>query len=233
MSRINRRTALSLLGSTALSACASPQIVARDETDPFEGGIGGTGIVGLLTDFGSLIVNGLRIEVTARTQVFDTFGPVSESALATGQALTVYATRNRDALIARRVQINHAVVGTVEQTATGPKVNGVPLEVERSASVVLTPGQRVAVSGLWAPDRLIVSRIDAVCDGPDVIAGTLGSTSEDTMLDIGGASLRGALRGNQPGQYTTVFGAGDASGLNVDRLETGRFIGATDLRQLS
>lgn len=233
MSQINRRTALALLGTTALSACATPQIVAQDTTDPFEGGIGGTGIVGLLTDFGSLIVNGLRIELTPRTQIFDTFGPVTESALAPGQALTIYALRRREAMVAQRVQINHAAIGTLEQTATGPRVNGVPLDIERNAPVRLRPGQRVAVSGLWARDRLIVSRIDPAAAGPDVVAGTLLGSSETTLLDIGGAALRGALTGARPGQYTAVFGTGDAEGLAVSRLETGRFRGATDLRQLS
>lgn len=233
MSQLNRRTALALLGSTALTACGVPQTVSRDAPDPFEGGIGGTGIVGLLTDFGSLIVNGLRVELTSGTQIFDTFGKVNESALAPGQALTIYATRSRDALVAERVQIDYAVIGTLEQTSAGPRVNGVPLEVERNAPVRLTPGRRVAVSGLWAPDRLIVSRIDPAETGPDVVAGTLLGSSESTMLDIGGATLRGAVRGHQPGQYTTVFGTGDTTGIEVSRLETGRFKGATDLRQLS
>ena len=233
MSQPDRRTALALLGSTALVACSSPQTVSRDTPDPFEGGIGGTGIVGLLTDFGSLIVNGLRIELTNRTRIFDTFDEVDDSALAPGQALTIYATRNRDAMIAERVQINHAVVGTLEQSASGYRVNGVSLEIERNAPVRPTPGRRVAVSGLWAPDRLVVSRIDPAGSGPDVVAGTLLGSSQGTMLDIGGAQLRGAVGGHQPGQYTTVFGTGTASGIEVTRLKTGRFAGATALRQLS
>lgn len=233
MSLSTRRTALALLGSSALVACATPQIVSRDTPDPFEGGIGGTGIVGVLTDFGSLIVNGLKVEVTTGTRVFDTFGEVSANALAPGQSLTIYATRDRDAIVARRVQIDHAVIGTIEQTNTGARINGIPLEAEQNAPVRLQAGQRVAVSGIWASDRLIVSRVDPVSAGPDVVAGTLMRSSDGNALSIGDAILRGETQANQPGQYTTVFGSGNGSGIDVDRLETGRFKGVTDLRQLS
>ncbi|MEM8580545.1 MAG: DUF5666 domain-containing protein [Pseudomonadota bacterium] len=232
MIKTNRRTILALLGSSALSACAAPAIVSRDATDPFEGGIGGTGIIGPLTDFGSLIVNGLRVEVTSRTRVFTAFGPVDETALAPGQSLTVYATRSRDALVARRVQIDHALIGTLTRTAEGLSVNGVPIVIDRDAPAKAVPGQRVAVSGTWAPDRLVVDRIDPGPDGPDVIAGTLIRSRQSGLL-VAGATLSGNLSGNRPGQYTTVFGTGTASGLDVTKLETGRFKGVSDLRQLS
>ena len=233
MRQTSRRSALALLGATALTSCATPQIVSRDTPDPFEGGIGGTGIVGLLTDFGSLIVNGLRIELTGQTQIFDTFVQVSESALAPGQPLTIYAIRDRDAIVARRVDINHALIGTLDGGANGPSVNGVPLEIEPNAPVRLTSGQRIAVSGLWATDRLIVSRIDAARDGPDVVAGTLVEVPAATTLQIGGAMLQGVPNGNRAGDYTIAFGTGNTSGIEVAQIKQGRFTGASDLRQLS
>ncbi|MEM7488864.1 MAG: hypothetical protein AAF390_07030, partial [Pseudomonadota bacterium] len=97
-----RRTVLTLLASGAVAACrpSPPAVVTRDESDPFEGGIGGTGIVGVLTDFGSLIVNGLRVEVTSGTTVATPFGRVGEGALAPGQALTIVASRSADRLVA-------------------------------------------------------------------------------------------------------------------------------------
>lgn len=231
MKKSSRRSVIALLGATALGACAAPQIVSQDTDDPFEGGIGGTGIVGLLTDFGSLIVNGLRVEMTNQTMISDAFGPVSASALLPGQALTIYAERRRDAIVARNIRIDHALIGRLDTSGGKPRVNGVELDIERNAPAHIRPEQRVAVSGLWARDRLIVSRIDAVAPGPDLIAGTL--LREDMTLSLGGAALSGALQGAQPGQYTTIFGTGNKAGLEAARFEMGRFRGTSSLRQLS
>ena len=70
---------LSLLGS-GLAGCAAPRPATMAGTDPKEGGIGGTGtyaggdpaelgVYGTLTGFGSLLVNGLRLEVPPDLEV--------------------------------------------------------------------------------------------------------------------------------------------------------------------
>ncbi|MEM8752997.1 MAG: hypothetical protein AAGF90_08480, partial [Pseudomonadota bacterium] len=62
MTALDRRAALAGIGAALLGACAPGSRegagVADARKDPAEGGIGGTGIVGVLTDFGSLVVNG-------------------------------------------------------------------------------------------------------------------------------------------------------------------------------
>ena len=55
------------MGATALGACAPAIQTAALSDDPFEGGIGGTGIVGVMVAAGSVLINGLRVEPGERT----------------------------------------------------------------------------------------------------------------------------------------------------------------------
>ena len=233
MTKTNRRKVLALLGSSALSACAAPEVITRSNNDPFEGGIGGTGIVGLLTDFGSLIVNGLRVEMTGRTRIVSPFGDMPESALAPGMALTVFASRSQDALIARRVAIDYALVGTVRRDPGGQlTINGVTVMPEPGATGRATPGTRIAVSGVWSSDGVIASRFDPAPDEDDLIAGTVEAHGV-TGRAISDVPIR--VSGLQPlaGQYTIARGRYNGSGFDADTLLRGRFEGAQALRQLS
>ena len=86
MRRFSRRKVASLFAASALGACAAPSVVPPavtrdDRRDPFEGGIGGTGIVGLLTGYGSLRINGLRVELTSATRLQTPFGRTSAAAV--------------------------------------------------------------------------------------------------------------------------------------------------------
>lgn len=232
MKTYNRRTLVSLMGSAALTACAAPQTVSQSVTDPFEGGIGGTGIVGQLTDFGSLVVNGLRVELTSRTRIATAYGDTTDSALTRGQSLTLYATRSRDRLVAQRVTIDYALVGVVRRTAGGLTVNGVPVETDTGTAGRAVPGRRAAISGTWHAGGVVATRIDQPPDGPDLIAGTLERRS-GTGPSVGGAALVGPTGGTAPGSYITAFGRATERGFETDRVASGRFNGIGDLRQLS
>ncbi|MEM8773686.1 MAG: hypothetical protein AAGF53_01555 [Pseudomonadota bacterium] len=227
-----RRKVLGLLGSTALAACSAPQIVSRDANDPFEGGIGGTGIVGLLTDFGSLIVNGLRVEVENDTKVVSAYGVVSQDVLAPGMALTVYATRNRDAIIARQVSVDYALVGTAQRDGVNFSVNGVSVFLEPGALGRFDNGARVALNGAWAKEGFVASRVDPAPDARDLIAGTVNHSGAGGF-DIGGAQI--AFSGPRPGagEYGVAIGRGNRSRFEAQSLKTGRFNGVPSLTQLS
>ncbi len=228
MTQTNRRALLGLLGSAALGACvpAAPAIVTRD--DPFEGGIGGTGIVGVLTDFGSLRINGLRVELEDSTRFVDPFGTVAAEAAQPGTTLTVFATRNRDRLVARRVSLDHALIGTV---AANSRVNGVRVRVEPGAIGGLARGARVAVSGIWTPGGVVASRIDRVGPGPDLIAGVL--STGDTP-NIGGAPLQLTTVLPGSGTYLAARGRWNGQTFVATQSWSGRFVtGTGPLAQLS
>lgn len=233
MSPINRRTLLGLLGSTTLVGCTTPELVSRYDNDPFEGGIGGTGIVGVVTGKGSLLVNGLRVELTDKTRVTTAYGKTDAAALKPGMALTIFASRTRNNLIARDVVIDYALVGLARQAPEGGvMVNGVRVLPEPGVIGRPAIGDRLAISGAWSPQGVIASRIDAAPAGPDLIGGTVTRQGLDE-LSIGGRPVD--MRELKPanGQYSVAFGQDREGAFEADNVQTGRFLTATGLRQLS
>ncbi len=232
---LKRRTLLGLMGSSLVTACATPAIVTRSD-DPFEGGIGGTGIVGVLTDFSSLIVNGLRVEVTGATSIRSHFGAVSDSALRRGQELTIFATRSRDRLVARQVQIGFPLIGPARLGPGGAlTVNGAPVLREPGSLGSVTFGERVTVSGVWSREGVVASRIDPADQPADLIAGVAGRGGV-TGVTVGGVPVRGARGRIAPteGAYVTLTGRHDGESFVATRVREGRFRGNVEtMRQLS
>lgn len=113
-------------------------------------GIGGTGIVGTVTAFGSIWVNGLRVAVPARVPVVLAGRPVRPEALAVGQMVAVLATG--EPLVAEEIRIRLAVIGPVtsarERQVT---VLGQRIQLPDTGPVP-TPGTWIGVSGLRRPD---------------------------------------------------------------------------------
>ncbi len=226
MMKLERRLLLAGMSALTLNACVGP-IRVGDGKKPPKGGIGGTGIVGTLTDFGSLIINGLRVELDDATAITNAFGDVTEDALKIGQALTIEARQERQVLRAKRVHITHPVIGRVSAVDSGERtgiVAGVPITLEDAALGVLNAGARVAVSGVWAGNRVIASRVDPLTsDGPTVIAGVIRSSN-----DIAGRVVSGLSRSETPapGTFVTATGRDKPAGLEITDFSPGRFVGA-------
>lgn len=208
------------------TACVVPQLAPAQERQA-EGGIGGTGIVGVLTDFGSLIVGGQLVETTARTEITDAFGPLSESALAIGDSLTVEAAGPAGALVARRVHVTYPVVGAVTAVSGGVAViNGVRV-VLPATGPALSVGDRVAVSGVWRGRTVVASRISAARAGLDVVSGDVTNALRGTQ--VGGVAVtRSRLSGQSTGSFGTVVGTydGQAQVMRVQSAVGERFFGA-------
>lgn len=223
-----RRQALALLGSSTLSACAtSPGIVTRDKNDPFEGGIGGTGIVGTLNGFGSLLINGLTVELQQNTRVRTPFGLASADVLAPGHVLTVVAERRADTTVARSVSLDYALVGQLQRHGSFASVNGVRLIGLDSAIGDGNDGSRVAVSGIWTPSGVRPSRIDAAPHTFDLIAGTFDAGG------IGGLPLVVSDSLPNAGTYAVALGQNGSEAFAVENLLRGRFASSDVLEQLS
>ena len=228
-----RRTVLALLGSSALAGCASPAIVSREANDPFEGGIGGTGIVGVITGFSSILINGLKVEVTNRTKVVSVLGDAGLDALASGQSVTIEAVRSEAGLRARKITQDHLLVGTLRHGSHGLSVNGVPVQREAGSLGSASVGAHVAVSGVWRGAGVVASRIDVVPAGPDVISGTMAH-GQQSALSIGAASvaLRGAARGSD-GRFSVAVGRAKDGVFEAEVLRQERFAGFTSLKQIA
>lgn len=230
---IDRRAALALLGTSALTACAAPSIVTREDRDPFEGGIGGTGIIGVVTALGSLQVNGLFVDVTSETSVASALGPMTPADVQPGMAVTIFANRSEDGLRARRVSVDYTAIGTAERGRSGRlEVAGVPVIAEPGALGTAEIGERVAVSGVWGPAAIVASRFDPAPEGPDLIAGTV-TRGDPARFGIGSVPVRGIARLPRRGGYAVALGQSDERGFRARELMEGRFGASDRLRLLS
>lgn len=231
---LSRRTAL--LGASAtvlLSGVGFGQVADR----PVEGGIGGTGIVGILTEFGSLIIGAARVLTDANTRYFDGFGDLSESEVEVGQALTVEAVSTSHGLLAKRVLVTYPLVGQVSHIGDHGRlwrVNGTDVVVTH-ADAHIAPGARVAVSGLWDGPRVIASRVQPTREARDLVSGTV--SKQGFSCFVGPVRVR---RGDQTALTNRGFGTAigrfdPTQGQFVaQRLSPNRFTGAAGrLRQLA
>lgn len=247
-----------LIGLTALAACTAVGCTPRREDTamdnrrppdrPDEGGVGGTGIVGILYGTGSLLVNGLRIETPSDVQVRDAFGPRRLDELALGQSLTVEAATGADGtLIARSITANHPLIGPIEAlTGDGFRCLGVNVLVEPGARLtgpdgkafVPALGQRVAVSGLWHGDGVAADRIDLLADsqGPVVVGGEIKAGKAPGALRLGALNLTLPRGTAAPpvGSFVTAVGRRLGTALLAEQVTLGRFQGtAGPLKHLS
>jgi len=171
----------------------------------------GTGIVGVITGFGSIIVNGLEVDYDAATTVEIDGASATPAALRKGQVVVIDATGPTSALDARSVSVRHEVSGPVEAVSDGgTKVEvagqNVAIEGPIGQGAALRPGAWLAVSGLRRPDGSIeATRVDAAEPGLVSVHGRLAEGP-------GGLGI-GALRvvpapgvSAVPGQYVTVTG---------------------------
>lgn len=129
--------------------------------DGGDDGIGGSGLFGTVTGFGSICLNGQRIEYDDAVPVSYAGEDATSDALEIGQVVKV-VTRDRQAV---SIDIVFAVVGTVEKIEESSfSVMGQRVEPAEGSVVdheALVVGGRVAVSGLRMPQgKIVASRVD-------------------------------------------------------------------------
>lgn len=232
--KFTRRAVLTAgLSGLLLPGVAWPQSTERD----VEGGIGGTGIVGVLTDFGSLIVSGNRVTISEETQFSDGFGALTQADLAIGDSLTVEATGPVGDLVALRVNVTHPLVGRIDAMSPDGRslvVNGVEVRMQGNTQAFAI-GDRVAVSGLWRGQQVVGSRLSAARSDLDLISGDV--TRAGSGIRIGTVAARGfGIAGLANGSFASGIGTYDAERglLRATNLSTARFTGAAGpLKRLS
>ncbi len=108
--RVLLRVAIALgVGLALVLPAATVRAECRTQTD----GIGGTGIVGIVTGFGSVCVNGLEVAYDDLTAIDSNGAADSPVDLAVGQLVVVEATGRGDRLRAERIAARDAAVGPV------------------------------------------------------------------------------------------------------------------------
>lgn len=184
------------------------------ELDGGDRGLGGTGVIGTIRRFGSIVVNDLRIAYPADVAVRIDDAPASAAELKIGQVVKVVARESGEGLATRRIDVTSEVVGPVEAlgkrglTVLGQQVAGAGLPGAWKI------GDRVAVSGLRRPDGVVVaSLVETRAAGPDRVAGPV-RRGPDGALRIGGLALDGAAPG-LAGRRALVVGRAENGRLRV------------------
>lgn len=127
-----------------------------------DSGMGGTGIVGTITGFASICVNGLEVHYDEATPMHENGQPANIRRLAVGQVVAIDAVPSARGFEARQVVIVHALAGPVTRNdARGLEVMGQPVRVAPGAvnpdARALPAGTPVRVSGLRDADGTVVA----------------------------------------------------------------------------
>ena len=177
------------------------------------GGIGGTGIVGTITGFASICVNGVEVHFNKNVPVSENGIASSSTRLAVGQVVAVEAFNSRRGLEAGRISILHAYEGpltALPRDSMPMRVMGQPVRLANGAQVAagLRPGDPVRVSGLRdARGEVVASRIDR--------APGLKEASAIGPVDRSGY-LQGLKLSNHPGPAQEMLVRGHWSGRELD-----------------
>ncbi len=133
--------------------------------DSGEDGIGGSGLYGTVTGFGSVCVNGRSVLYDDTVDVSVDEGAAVIADLAVGQVVRVDFEAREDGLYARRIDVQHEVLGPVTASdKDSVEVMGQRVALEHlsdGTQIEIEIGMRIAVSGLRRSDGTVVaSRID-------------------------------------------------------------------------
>ena len=194
-----------------------------------DSGLGGTGIVGVVTGFGSICVNGLKVEYAPETPLQRDGQPVPHSALAVGQVVALQAVEQGPRLQAGRIAVLDAAVGplgTVDAATGRFTVLGEAATALVPADMAsLKPGQWVRVSGQrLASGEIRATRVQTTPPGSAWVSGTLSRSATGawqvgrTPLVAGAASLPTA---SALGQEVGVYGVWTGERLQASAIQLG------------
>ena len=182
-------------------------------------GVGGTGIVGVISGFASICVNGLEVHYDTKTSVDIDGVSASIDALNIGQLVAIEASNKGSQLRAQHVSVSHIMIGKIE------KVNAVQNTVQIMGQTIslssntiggadLKANQIVKISGLVATNNLVHAlRVDlATADIPSSIAGVV-----DKAGKINGVNIASVNQG-YVGQAVQVRGSWDGRSLHAEHI---------------
>ncbi|QKD02868.1 DUF5666 domain-containing protein [Mesorhizobium loti] len=124
-------------------------------------GIGGTGIVGTIQRFGSIFVNGVRVQYQPDVPVWIDGVRVAANRLKIGHVVRVAVVQEADRVVTSSIHVTSEVVGPVERKTAGSlRVLGQQVDISQLAEAVkVKAGDVVAVHGIRRPDGTIVASL--------------------------------------------------------------------------
>ena len=186
------------------------------QLDP-EGGIGGTGVIGTITGFASICVNGLEVHFDNSAKVTENGKPSTSRGLAIGQVVVVEAGSTARGLEARRIAIVHALEGPITRPSNanpkgqievmGARVTPVNAQM-RNQLTQLKVGDWVQVSGHPAPDGGVLASRVARIDARETA--TISGRADPATKQVGGVAVDRrssgdlTVRGNWDGKRLSI-----------------------------
>jgi Domain of unknown function (DUF5666) len=166
-------------------------------TGDLANGVGGTGIVGVITGFASVCVNGIEVQFDNATAV-DVDGLASSiNALEVGQLVAIDSNNDGKSLKASRISVSHLLVGKVEKIDTanqsfqimGQTINLIAADSKGLKINQLHNNQAIKLSGIVASNgQIYVSRIDATANNkPASVSGVLDSAGKINGVKVANA----------------------------------------------
>lgn len=147
------------IGGTGLTPLNERPLFAQSNNDG--SGIGGTGIVGIISGFGSICVNGIEIHFNEATTITEDGQPSTSNRLALGQTVSVLAHSDTENYYAHEIRVLNEVKGevnAVDIVNNTFSVLGQTVHLPAEALEKIAVGDSVTVSG----NRLNDGHIDAM-----------------------------------------------------------------------
>ena len=164
-----------------------------------EGGIGGTGIIGTITDFGSIIVNGIRINYLDNQNIKTAFGIQKGSDLKIGQVVNLTVKKSRNEIFAENISTQTLLYGKIQYINLLEKeliINDEKVKIldnktyNKNYLPGLKIGDKVSVSGFRGYDKIYSSLIESDVltkkDIDTIVGGYITSETAENITFGGG-----------------------------------------------
>jgi hypothetical protein len=213
---------------------------------PVAKGIGGTGIVGTITGFASVCVNGLEVHFDDSTPVDQDGRATVAGRLAVGQVVAIEAEPSSRGLQARRISVMHAVAGpitAIDQARGRVQVMNQTVRLDAITRIAgpdgslraeaLQPGTLVAVSGQRdSRGEIVATRIEREDSLPEhVLIGRVGGAGRDDAGEVSGTPVQGLGSDRRTGDSVMVKGRWTGDGLRASEVDVdpvSRTVGRTE-----
>ena len=164
-----------------------------------EGGIGGTGIIGTITDFGSIIVNGIRINYLDNQNIKTAFGIQKGSDLKIGQVVNLTVKKSGNEIFAENISTQTLLYGKIQYINLLEKeliINDEKIKIldnktyNKNYLPGLKIGDKVSVSGFRGYDKIYSSLIESDVvtkkDIDTIVGGYITSETAENITFGGG-----------------------------------------------
>ena len=208
----------------------TPPPAAETKKDEREGGIIGTGIVGTITELGSIIVNNQRITFGDDMMASSVLGEITASSLVPGQLVSVMAERSSDIWNAKTIEVHYPLIGPLKLENGRTWILGTSVDLSQTDTAGISEGDWLAVSGLWQQDRLIASAVSKLEQRSlAVLSGTYMPSADTDSFLIGQSIVSGVdLAHVEPGDVVTVTGRPSNDGIVAETVRIGLFSGSLE-----